>query len=152
MRALPRPLRGRLVRRVRPAESDGFTLIELLVVMIVIGILASIAVPVFMTQRRKAVEASVRSDTRSIVGVVEGVNAAGDGATISLLSSPGRYTVTGTDGNRQPVNEAGRLSPGNSASLRYVSTSEYCIQVRNSDTSVAVWTFTEAGILEVGRC
>jgi type IV pilus assembly protein PilA len=42
--------------------DGGFTLIELLVVIIIIGILAGIAIPVFFSQRKKAVDKSVVSD------------------------------------------------------------------------------------------
>jgi type II secretion system protein G len=43
-------------------REKGFTLIELLVVIIIIGILAGIAIPVFFSQRKKAVDKSVVSD------------------------------------------------------------------------------------------
>ena len=47
-------------------QEQGFTLIELLVVIIIIGILAAIAIPVFLNQRQKGYAAQMKSDLKNM--------------------------------------------------------------------------------------
>jgi prepilin-type N-terminal cleavage/methylation domain-containing protein len=66
----PTELRHADVAR-RDSHRSGFTLIELLIVVVIIGILASIAIPKFGSTKEKAYLAAMKTDLRNLVGVQE---------------------------------------------------------------------------------
>lgn len=52
-------------------RRDGFTLIELLIVVVIIGILASIAIPKFVNTKEKSYMAQMKSDLRNLATAEE---------------------------------------------------------------------------------
>src|SRR3954453_9852288 len=74
------------IRKMQEENEGGFTLIELLVVIIIIGILAAIAIPVFLRQREKGWDAAVKSDLRNAATAEE-----------TFLTDNGTYTQAVSD-------------------------------------------------------
>ncbi|TQL04217.1 type IV pilin protein [Cellulomonas sp. SLBN-39] len=85
------------IRKAMDEKEQGFTLVELLVVVIIIGILAAIAIPVFLNQRQGAVDAGIKSDLRTIATTVETafINDQEYPASASSAAGDGEITING---------------------------------------------------------
>lgn len=135
------------IRKSMEEKDQGFTLIELLVVMIIIGILAAIAVPVFLSQRAKARLTSAKSDASVISKELAAYYVDGSSAlTVTGATAGGTWTIA-TGGGSPATVTSGKLSPGNVVTAGSgTTTGTYCVLVSTSNTGDGNITVTSQGL------
>ena len=91
-----------MVRMARRRPDGGFTLIELLVVLVIIGLIAAIALPIFFSQKSKAYDTQVRAQAPNVAKSVETLFTDGATGTVQGTSDTSTVSITST-GVSQPV-------------------------------------------------
>jgi type II secretory pathway pseudopilin PulG len=110
-------------------------LIELLVVIIIIGILAAIAIPIFLNQRSSAYDASAKSDLRDLSEFEEAyfVEANSYGTIASLVA----------DGNAVRATREVTLSV-----VRFDGPYGYCLSAKHAGSATTWYFDSQAGGLQ----
>ena len=103
-------------------NQKGFTLIELMIVIAIIGILAAIAIPNFISYRNKAFCSRAESDATAIQAAIS-----------SYFSEPNNVTVT--DGNLNTSADRPALNPSNSYSITTSTPSNSAYKIIVTDGS-----------------
>ena len=124
------------IRKSAEEKDQGFTLIELLVVIIIIGILAAIAIPVFLNQRKKGWDAQAKSDLRNAATAQE-----------TYLTDFNTYTTS----NANLTNEGWKQSP-DVTTFTVISTrgttgaDSYCMSAVSRSTKVFYYDSAGGGV------
>ena len=131
---------------------DGFTLIELLVVMIIIGVLAAIAIPIFINQRAKAHDAGVKADVTNLGKEVATYFVEGTGPLALTYSGGGQVDLTDGAYTTYARLTVGSRPPGSGAYSHLDNSQGWCVALTDPAGSAKTFRYSAMDGLASGIC
>lgn len=120
-------------RKAVQGDESGFTLIELLVVILIIGILAAIAIPVFLNQQKASRDATLKSDMKNLATVYTTYKAENPNASYPdfLYKWRNDFDGPGAEANKNVDVLAKYFTPSNNVRVHAFDYGEYSSERKN---------------------
>lgn len=138
--------RLRAVREESTTRDSGFTLIEMLVVVVIIGILASISVPLYLNYRKGAENKAAESDVRGAIAAVEAYYTENNNTYPASRNGTAGNNLVWTVGT---VNYAITVSTGNT--LYYRNATTYYVVCGQNASGRAIYLYNSSSGRPVGK-
>ena len=136
------------------AKDEGFTLIELLVVMIIIGILAAIAIPVFLSQRQQAYDTSTKADVTNLGKEIASYYVDGSGPlTLDFTAKAGYVIVRDSAGYVSQVRLTnGTAAPTSGGSTHLDDANLWCVSLSDPQGKQKQYSYSADAGLRPSSC